>query len=259
MKKQVHKTGVHLNQPYYQLPRSFFVNPKYQSLSMLAKVTWSAMWSRAKMSEKNGWTSESGRVYFFYSYKDMMKDLGIRSTATIYKVKQELVGFGLLEELRIDGRKSLYTLNIPETHETKEDALQLILKDTYHRLDKNKNSANRNAQQAVFSIPNYSKKIYDLLMRILPQKEYCNLVYQSLLEAHRYLEEKYACTIPLSDEAFTIRQAIGYTAIRYKSAAPSPLDVASYKDYWYQSFVTELENQGIDKFTKKDESSRQKQ
>jgi len=225
-------------------------------MSLLAKVAWAAMWSRAKISEKNNWISEEGVVCFFYSYKNLMEDLGIGSTATIYRVKQELIGFQLLKEWRLNGRKTLYAIILPEEYEKKENSFQVFLND--HISDSYTSDKAVN-QSCVIDVEGHSKKVYDLLMRILKDKQKSTMVYEALLEAHRYLEKRYKCIIPFDDSSFELRQVAGYTAIRYKSASPSPLDVASYKDYWYQSFVTELENQGIDKFTKKDESSRQKQ
>lgn len=236
-----HKRTTKLNTSYYQIPRIFFTSDKYRSMSMLSKVAWAAMWSRAQLSEKNGWVLDNGLVVFAYSYKNLMDDLGIRSTSTIYKVKQELKGFDLLIEHRISKRKVLYTLKIPRDQEERVSSQQSVLNIL------NKNIAREKDQSVKIDRRQGSEKLYNLLHRILKERPLTNVVYEASLEAHRFLEEKHNCRIPFDDQAFHLRQVIAHHVIRFKAQQPQQLDEGEQKKYWFDIFRDALQKEDLEK------------
>lgn len=237
----LHKKETKLKTSYYQIPRVFFRDNRYRSMSMLAKVTWAAMWSRAQLSEKNGWVLENGLVVFAYSYKDLMQDLGIRSTSTIYKIKQELKGFDLLVEHAINKRKVMYTIKIPRDSGDDLDKQPKVL----DILNESISSSARSLVKVECS--QGSERLYDLLQRILNRREATSLAYEAVLEAHRCLEEKHDCCIPFDDDAFHLRQVVAHCAIRFKAEQPSYFDKEEYKKYWFEIFFEALDKEDLEK------------
>ena len=68
-------------------------------LTNTARVLYALLLDRAKLSQRNGWKDEKGRIYLIYPISNMAKDLG-KSQTTIKKAMRELEDAGLLEKKR---------------------------------------------------------------------------------------------------------------------------------------------------------------
>ena len=76
---------------YYQFPNFLIRLP----VSQTAKLTYMVLYDRARLSQKNEWIDEDGRVYTVYPIADLARVLE-RSQSTIKSALNELDGAGLL-------------------------------------------------------------------------------------------------------------------------------------------------------------------
>ncbi|HEM4051581.1 TPA: replication initiator protein A [Streptococcus suis] len=86
------------NNQFYQFPQWLLEEP-YNKLSDRAKIMYTLLWDRRKLSAKNEWYDESGAVYVKYTNKRLMEKLNCSEPAII-KTKKELSEAGLLNEIR---------------------------------------------------------------------------------------------------------------------------------------------------------------
>ena len=102
---------------FYQTPKALFKNPKYQGLSLGAKLMYSILRDRLDMSIKNDWKDKNGYIYLIFSGEELLNLLEIsKNTVTAYK--RELAEYGLIIDKRLGQGKSnmLYILK-PEIKE----------------------------------------------------------------------------------------------------------------------------------------------
>ena len=82
---------------FIKIPVVLIKDKAFSGLSMEAKVLYSIMKDRLKLSLKNNWIDEKG-VYIHLSIEELQKDYFVQlSKPTIIKRKKELVDFGLIE------------------------------------------------------------------------------------------------------------------------------------------------------------------
>ena len=82
---------------FIKIPVVLIKDKAFSGLSMEAKVLYSIMKDRLKLSLKNNWIDEKG-VYIHLSIEELEKDYFVQlSKPTIIKRKKELVDFGLIE------------------------------------------------------------------------------------------------------------------------------------------------------------------
>jgi len=87
---------------FFQLPKVLFTSDRYKDMSNNAKVAWSILRDRSSLSRKNKWFDEdTGRIYFIFKNKELMKMLNIKSETTLVNVKKELEKASLIEQERI--------------------------------------------------------------------------------------------------------------------------------------------------------------
>ena len=84
---------------FYQLPKSLFADEKYQGLSNDAKLLYTMMRDRFRLSIMNNWKDAIG-VYIKMTRKAIC-DLLKRSEPTVRKIIAELIGIGLIKEKRV--------------------------------------------------------------------------------------------------------------------------------------------------------------
>lgn len=68
--------------PYFQFPE-FLLN---MPISQTAKITYMVLYNRARLSQKNKWLDDEGRIFIIYPIKEICKKIGKGETA----VKQAL-------------------------------------------------------------------------------------------------------------------------------------------------------------------------
>jgi hypothetical protein len=87
-----------LTNTFYQMPR-FLTAGKLAGdrLSNNARVLYTLLLDRHKISVKNGWHDKKGEVYIYFKREEMEKRLGL-SERTIVKVIRELISHSLVME-----------------------------------------------------------------------------------------------------------------------------------------------------------------
>lgn len=122
---------------FYQLPKVFFTNEKYLNMSNNAKIAWALLRDRSSLSKRNKWFDEgTGRIYFIYTNKDLMKILNIKSETTITNIRKELRKVDLIEEktLGFNQPKKIYLI-YPEVTENDIYEIDNIENYTYEEPD----------------------------------------------------------------------------------------------------------------------------
>lgn len=74
---------------FYRIPKEFFKNPYYKSMSDKSKMVYSILQDRHELSLLNNWVDSEDRIYFIFSQKDL-SDLTGYSLPTVGKVIKEL-------------------------------------------------------------------------------------------------------------------------------------------------------------------------
>ena len=83
---------------FYQMPR-FLTAGEFagDKLSNNARVLYTLLLERHKLSVKNGWHNENGEVFNYFKREEMQNQLGL-SERTVLKVMHELINGSLVEE-----------------------------------------------------------------------------------------------------------------------------------------------------------------
>lgn len=84
---------------FYAIPKVFFVEEKYINLSIEAKVIYSFLLDRLRLSQKNCWYDEHDNVFLVYKRKDIADMLNLSEKTTI-KALKELKEMDLVYEKR---------------------------------------------------------------------------------------------------------------------------------------------------------------
>ena len=83
---------------HYQIPKFLFVDEQVSQISNVAKVAYSLMLDRTKLSAKNNWEDDKGRIYIIFPQKEIQQILGC-SLRTVTSALRELdvdKGIGLI-------------------------------------------------------------------------------------------------------------------------------------------------------------------
>ena len=87
---------------FFKMPRQLFDDPRFKSLSTAAKLLYGILLDRMSLSARNGWCDDTGRVYIYYTVKEVCQDIGcgrnkgMRLLAELDTVK----GIGLIERIK---------------------------------------------------------------------------------------------------------------------------------------------------------------
>lgn len=87
---------------FFQLPKVLFTDPIFKTLSIEARVMYTAMLDRMALSSKNKWLDSKGRVYIYFTIEDGCEFTGLGKNKVI-KVFTELdteKGLGLIQRER---------------------------------------------------------------------------------------------------------------------------------------------------------------
>lgn len=109
-------------------PLALFTEPAYASLSSDACILYGLFLDRENYSRKNGWL-ENERVFFIFTIDEIMAFFTC-SRGKAVKLKQELEGLGLLEQVKGGFNKPTKLFLSPlETEQVYEDDSEMILKN----------------------------------------------------------------------------------------------------------------------------------
>ena len=84
---------------FIKLPKCLVENECFIELSMDAKLLYAFFLDRVSLSIKNGWIDDQGRVFIYYSIKNICEDLNC-GTQKACKLLDELEKVGALERKR---------------------------------------------------------------------------------------------------------------------------------------------------------------
>lgn len=84
---------------FYRTPKVLYTAPVFRKLSPLSKQLYGILLDRVSLSIRNGWMDEAGRVYVYYTTKQVMEALSC-SDKTATKMLKELEAIGLVERKR---------------------------------------------------------------------------------------------------------------------------------------------------------------
>ena len=84
---------------YFRVPKILFRDIKFKDLSTDAKTLYGILLNRMRLSVKNGWLDEQGRVYIIFPVQEVMDALGCADNKAT-KLFRELENAGLVERKR---------------------------------------------------------------------------------------------------------------------------------------------------------------
>lgn len=87
---------------YFRIPRQLITHPLFKTLSADAKLLYSILLNRVSLSAKNGWHDNAGRVYIYYTVKEVCAAIGCGRSKAI-RLLAELdtsKGIGLIERVK---------------------------------------------------------------------------------------------------------------------------------------------------------------
>ena len=91
---------------FYQIPVPLVKEKRFSKLSTDAKLLYGILLSKTRLSSRNGWLDEKGRVYVYYTVKEVKDDFAC-SNDKATKVFQELEDIGLIERRRQPNKPAL--------------------------------------------------------------------------------------------------------------------------------------------------------
>lgn len=81
---------------FYRIPKMLFTEEIFETLSTDAKVLYGLLLDRISLSRENGWLDDAGRVYVYYTIKNVKKSMRCENTKACGLLR-ELDEFGLIE------------------------------------------------------------------------------------------------------------------------------------------------------------------
>ena len=87
---------------FFKIPRQLITDPKFKHVSTDAKLLYGMLLDRMSLSAKNGWHDDAGRVYIYYTVKEVCQDIGCgRNKAMRLPAELDTVkGVGLIERVK---------------------------------------------------------------------------------------------------------------------------------------------------------------
>ena len=87
---------------FFSIPRLLITDPHFKHVSMEAKLLYGLLLDRMKLSAKNGWYDDFGRVYIFYTVKEIEEDLccGHEKAGRLLHELDDKRGVGLIERVK---------------------------------------------------------------------------------------------------------------------------------------------------------------
>lgn len=84
---------------FYQIPRQIFTDRRCQGLSSGAKLLYALLRDRAALSRRNGWVDGQGRVFIYFTIREVEQALGC-SHGTAVALMGAVARAGLIERVR---------------------------------------------------------------------------------------------------------------------------------------------------------------
>ena len=102
---------------FLKIPKLFFTDKTYESLSIQAKLLYGLMLDRMALSAKRGWYDAYNRAYVKYTSKAIAADMGINQKSAL-KYMKELSEFGLIIKVQQAGLADvIYVMNFAKVRQ----------------------------------------------------------------------------------------------------------------------------------------------
>lgn len=158
-KSEVHNCYLFQDTPllqYYQFPEFLLKSP----VSQTAKLLYMILYDRARLSQRNNWSDEEGRIYLVFPILEMAAKTG-RSVSAVKAGLNELLQTGLLEKSRVGfGKPNRLYIRIPSDFrpsERRDSALNTAGKPAPKQMNRVIRQR-QNAWSSYGSIPQYTGK-----------------------------------------------------------------------------------------------------
>ena len=110
---------------FFSIPRLLITDPHFKRLSIEAKLLYGLLLDRMKLSAKNGWYDDFGRVYIYYTVKEIQEDLccGHEKAGHLLHELDNERGIGLIERVkRGQGKPTIiYVKQFIDNEDTSDD------------------------------------------------------------------------------------------------------------------------------------------
>lgn len=182
---------------FYMLPVALIKEDTFSGLSLSAKLLYSLMLHRAKLSRRNNWVDKDGHIYIIYTINEITADMNIhRNSAT--KILQELddvKGIGLIKRIRQGLGKPdiIYVkdfasgISVPEHNYAKNEAVyteeeqNFYMQETHHTASEDSTEFNQDAENKLYTeIENHGKRTAEA------PKNYCDPEKTKMSESIKY-------------------------------------------------------------------------
>lgn len=154
---------------FFRVPSQLVSHPRFKGLSADAKLLYGMLLNRMNLSAKNGWHDETGRVYIYYTVKEVCEAIGCGRNKAM-RLLAELdteKGIGLIERVKQgQGRPDrifVKQITVREDTETPgQDPDAPILQDDFSDVQRSENptsSSRKNRPLEVSKVnPSYIEK-----------------------------------------------------------------------------------------------------
>lgn len=87
---------------FFRIPRALMKNERFHDLSTDAKLLYGLMLDRMSLSARNGWHDDAGRVYIYYTVKEVCENIGCGRNKSMHLLAEldTKKGIGLIERIR---------------------------------------------------------------------------------------------------------------------------------------------------------------
>ena len=197
---KIYKINETLEYSFYQMPQELFDNEKYKKLSLEAKVIYSFLLNRMKLSKINHWINNQGEIYLIYTRKEIQNKLNL-SDKPVTRAFKELRNANLIkEEKQGFGKPNLIYIGKIEHEEIETNDIisdyNMKTNSEYIRLD---NQRRRDYFEGEHPISN-TKNLRINNKYIIKQKNNNIDVSQSDIEKENLENIKQKCELYLFDE-----------------------------------------------------------
>ena len=96
---------------FFRIPRQLITGERFKHISTDAKLLYGLLLDRMGLSEQNGWYDEDGRVYIYYTLREIQRNLSCGQDKAIKLLVELDQGCDLIDRVRQgQGRPSLIIL-----------------------------------------------------------------------------------------------------------------------------------------------------
>ena len=85
---------------FFRIPKMLFTDPRFQNLSVEAKLLYGMILDRMELSRRNGWMDGCGRVYIYFTHTEIQRELQCGHNKAVRLLKELDQGCGLIQRKR---------------------------------------------------------------------------------------------------------------------------------------------------------------